>query len=963
MRRLVTVVVMSGLLFSLVPALGEEVNYYDLLSRDRVGARDFTRKHPTWDGRGTVVAVLDTGVDMSVPGLLKTTTGETKVIEARDFTGQGVIHLRKPTEAKEGGEPVLKTGKGAVRGFDKIMPKPDKDSLLLGVLEEKRFQNSSVNDINENGKTDDRFAILVGKIPGDKGGQWVAWVDTDADGHVDDEEMQEEYSHRQKHFFFTAQVDERGSKTMAVAMHIEPKRREVELHFADGSHGSHVAGIAAGHELFGKKNFDGIAPGAWVMSLKIGDNTLSGGSTTTESMKRALEFAGSWSQKKKIPVIVNMSYGIGTELEGDADIDRITDRTLQKYPLLSVSTSAGNSGPGLSTVGTPAGADLAFSTGAVLTRENASSLYGTRLARDVIFYFSSRGGELAKPDGLAPGCAASSVPPWDNWVIMRGTSMASPQTAGCLSLLASAAIQQKEMPSFTGGLLARALRNSGKLLPGYSLADQGPGMVNVPAAWKSLQSLSRRKAAGQVAGFQVHGDCPTCPSGRTRTAFFRAGTYLPARPDSVSFTIRPLFMTDVKKEAQDGYFESIDFQVVDGDWLELASKSLFLKGASSSEIDLFLKPDKLKKPGLYTARILGTSRETGKGQQNSLLEMWAVVIVPHVFDLSRGFARRFAKETLAPGEIRRYFFRVPEGAASMRLELLPVDGKYTQSRLTLFDPEGHEYSVAGQYADSTRKKKATALVAKDELKAGIWEAVVITHYAARKVSSYTLDVEFSGFHYDSPKEFYYDLGSAPRAGFQLKTLFDKAFEGRGSGGLFGIYRSQRYTGRIEDRISFPVILEKDTAALKLKFAVTPETYARFTDCAINVLDHKGNAVDKGGFGSLTTSVELENPTVGHGETNYTVEIIAGFAERREEEWGVTVEEYHHQVTTIPAKVWCDGYAYFTLYPNRMYDCEFELQDKPGILPESYLYFGELRFKNARSVRTDLIIPLKMQVGE
>ncbi|KAJ1885364.1 hypothetical protein LPJ66_010153, partial [Kickxella alabastrina] len=40
-----------------------------LLPRADTQAGDFVRKNPTYDGRGTVVAVLDTGIDPMATGL------------------------------------------------------------------------------------------------------------------------------------------------------------------------------------------------------------------------------------------------------------------------------------------------------------------------------------------------------------------------------------------------------------------------------------------------------------------------------------------------------------------------------------------------------------------------------------------------------------------------------------------------------------------------------------------------------------------------------------------------------------------------------------------------------------------------------------------------------------------------------------------------------------------------------
>ncbi|MBM4372941.1 MAG: S8 family serine peptidase, partial [Deltaproteobacteria bacterium] len=468
-------------------ATGEEsrrVDHADLLSTDRVGARDFVRAHPEWDGRGVVVAVLDTGVDPSVPGLAALPQGGPKVIEARDFTGQGTVKLRRPEVKTEGPEEVLATGSGVLRGHRALTPAPVPESLLMGFLEEARFRSSEVDDLNANGRSDDTFALLAGEIAVEGGREWRLWVDRDGDGHVDDEAPIRSYGVAQEHFVLAATADQAGGTApMALAATLLPQRREVEIHTPDGSHGTHVAGIAAGWRLYGREGFDGIAPGARVMSLKIGDNTLSGGSTRSGSMAAALRFAGEWSRDHATPVVVNMSYGIGTEAEGASDVDRLVDRLLAEFPLLAVATSAGNSGPGLSTVGTPAGADFAFAAGAVLTTENARTLYDAAIPRDAIFSFSSRGGELAKPDGVAPGVAASTVPSWEWGIVMRGTSMASPQAAGCMALLASAARGASPPLPVTGGLLRLALRNSGRPLEGYTLPDQGPGMIHVPRAW------------------------------------------------------------------------------------------------------------------------------------------------------------------------------------------------------------------------------------------------------------------------------------------------------------------------------------------------------------------------------------------------------------------------------------------------------------------------------------------------
>jgi len=61
------------------------------ISLRNTGVEKFQKEHPKYDGRGTIILVLDTGVDMGVDGLTTTSTGETKVIDVQDFTGEGDI--------------------------------------------------------------------------------------------------------------------------------------------------------------------------------------------------------------------------------------------------------------------------------------------------------------------------------------------------------------------------------------------------------------------------------------------------------------------------------------------------------------------------------------------------------------------------------------------------------------------------------------------------------------------------------------------------------------------------------------------------------------------------------------------------------------------------------------------------------------------------------------------------------
>ena len=215
----------------------------------------------------------------------------------------------------------------------------------------------------------------------------------------------------------------------------------LDLVFDISSHGSHVAGIAAGHDLYGVPGFDGVAPGAQLLGLKIA-NSAQGSVTTSGSMMRAIDYAIRFADARRLPLVLNMSFGVGNEIEGGARIDALVDSVLAAHPDLVFTISAGNDGPGLSTIGFPGSARRAIGVGATVP---ASFLPPTRGGRGpkTSSPISARGGQLAKPDLVTPGVAYSAVPRWNTGQeIEQGTSMASPHAAGLAALLVSGLVRR-----------------------------------------------------------------------------------------------------------------------------------------------------------------------------------------------------------------------------------------------------------------------------------------------------------------------------------------------------------------------------------------------------------------------------------------------------------------------------------------------------------------------------------------
>src|SRR4029077_18846809 len=255
------------------PAVEPAVAYMlGLMPLKSTGVDLFRSLHPTYDGRGVLIAILDSGIDPGVPGLIATSTGAPKIVELRDFSGEGRVALTA-FPAPTGNE---------MKGAARIGRLTAATTWDRGVFRERPLGRAPAGDINGNGRNTDEFPVVVVKASDG----WVAFIDTNLDGPFQDEMPLPDF--RQGHETIAL-----GKKPLPIVANFSQTADSapvLDLFFDSSGHGTHVAGIAAGYNLFDVAGFNGVAPGAQIIGLKIANNAR-GGVTVHGSMMRAIDYA------------------------------------------------------------------------------------------------------------------------------------------------------------------------------------------------------------------------------------------------------------------------------------------------------------------------------------------------------------------------------------------------------------------------------------------------------------------------------------------------------------------------------------------------------------------------------------------------------------------------------------------------------------------------------------------------
>ncbi len=640
-------------------------------------------------GEGQLIAIIDTGVDTANPDLLVTSSGRPKIVEWVDFTADGKVN----TSAK------FNIVGDSVEAGDKYLSLPaglsKSGKARIGFWKEGEIPGESGMgvDLNGNGKTTDVFTVVV--LDRSQPGVYdTVIVDTNQNEDFRDEIPLKLYNDSRQFARFTRPGDR--ARFGFVLAKIKEDGTEISLGFDSNGHGTHVAGIAAGNG-----QITGVAPGAQVMVIKAMDGK---GEASLSTIAEAVNYAATHGAK-----IINLSLGQDAlESSGNYATNRLLKVLMDIHGVIFV-VAAGNSGPGLNTMTTPADTDGIISVGAYISPAMWKQDFKWDVPKESLWFFSSMGPRFdgaMMPLILAPGSAVSTMP-WGTYRLKDGTSMAAPHVAGAVALLLDNA-RRSNIP-YTPAKVRQALGMGASPIEGYTEVEQGYGKLDLVSAWQHLQQVSEQPLI--IPKVYHH--------------WLKQGSGLYARefmPGKLNFQLLSLAGTDVV----------LNFRSTQS-WLKPQQAMLTIPQLTTRRLRVdYQAPEE---PGLYTARLLGQI----DGKYGTALEILNTVINPYSLNEANQY-RQVLRQAIPPGQFRRYFVQVPEGAKSLNISLAVEQGAgqfLGRARLHLYNPKGQEidpdlYDFAGADPDQPRSVVQKRVPGPQP---GTWEVVV---YSSATLSEYKL---------------------------------------------------------------------------------------------------------------------------------------------------------------------------------------------------------------------------------
>ncbi|KAB7497558.1 Tripeptidyl-peptidase 2 [Armadillidium nasatum] len=650
---------------------------WGLLPRKETEALNFIQKYPIYNGKDVIIAIFDSGVDPSAPGLQYTPDKEVKVIDRIDASGAGDIDTSTVVEAEVG-----KTIEGLTGRTLKIpenWKNPSKE-YHIGVIQlyrlyPQRLKERIIKERKEKSWDPIHRAYLSKaqkNIQSLKRVRVENQVPLNSRKHMaynnnrptspklsDDEELQKENAEAE----------------LALLKQLEKKYNDVGpsydcVVFHDGSQwrvcidtteeGRLNNGLLLGEyrKTFDYKLLNPVDQYTISVNVHDGGNILEivgmccdnrlGSMETGTALSRAMNRVMS-NPDYKVDII-NMSYGEHAHWSNSGRLGELTHEVVNKYGVIWVS-SAGNHGPALSTVGVPPDffSDSIIGVGAYVSPDMMAAEYSMA---DKLpgrpYTWSSRGPTADGGRGVsvcAPGGAITSVPKFTlkSNQLMNGTSMASPHTAGCVALILSAMKQMKK--PYSPYLIRRAFEHTAMPLE-TDIFAQGHGLVKVEKAMDYLLSFPHEPESK----FRFKLEC-----GKEHGKGIHIRNWVADKPIDVSVSVEPVIFDETRADPESKIKFSLELVLV-CDALWVRHPQCLQTSYTSRSFKVSLDPKGLERGRVYFSTI--RAYIATKPEKGAMFEVPITMVVPHI-DLAWNYQFVCKPTVYKSGHIERHFVYVP----------------------------------------------------------------------------------------------------------------------------------------------------------------------------------------------------------------------------------------------------------------------------------------------------------------
>ncbi|WP_455360040.1 S8 family serine peptidase [Streptomyces sp. SYSU K21746] len=895
------------------------------------GAVEFVEDNPKADGRGITIGILDSGVDVGHPALQKTTTGERKIVDwvtATDPVADGDDTWLRMNGAVTG--PTFTSG-------TRTYSAPAGSYMFRNFAESATTGGDMAGDLNRDGDTTDVWGVLYDPAAG------TARVDLNNDADFTNDDAMKPYKDGFQIGYFgtdnpATEVVERIPFVVEIRKDVVynaagAKSDYVSVGVIEGSHGTHVAGITAANSLFGGR-MNGAAPGAKLVSSRA--CTWSGGCTNVALTEGMIDLVVNRGVD-----IVNMSIG-GLPALNDGNNARaeLYTRLIDTYGVQLV-VSAGNSGPGVNTIGDPALADKVISVGAAISKETWAANYGSVVEKKyAMMPFSSRG---PREDGgftptiTAPGASINTTQTWSpggpvaeagyqlpaGYSMLQGTSMSSPQAAGASALLLSAAKQKKI--ELTPAKLRTALVSTADHIRGVQAHEEGAGRINVVDAWEAIEDGAAAHEYSVKAPVDTAIDQFLKTPGFGTGLYDREGGLKTGEKKTYDITITRTTGPD-RPLRHELHFENNDgtFRIVGDDEVKLPLNQPVTVKVSA-------KP---RTAGVHSAILEVTDTRT-EGIDKQILT--TVVASHELAKPSYAFSAEGSVQRNAP---KSYFVTVPQGAQSLEVALGGL-AEGSQTRFISIHPYGvpsDPTSTINCYPNYPNPANTCRPDLRSYAKPqpGVWEIEVESRRTSPLLDNpYKLDVAVLGASFDPAVQVLPEakVGTPAPVQWTVTNGF-AAIDGKLKGGSLGSAKVAKPTIAHHETQTSTVVIGEGVERLDVAIGNVSDKAA---DLDLTV-KKDGKTVGSSADGDSEEAVTLLKPAAG----TYTIE-VDGYSVPA----GSTTYDYRDVFfASSLGTVKVDESATVKLASGASAPVSAEVLVN-GAAPEGRQFFGEVKLLNGR----------------